>query len=686
MSHVRPTFHPTAALRLIALALMTLSWATPACAAGFLAHDLSVRLDPAAQRLDGVDRIIVTDPPERLHLLIAPQAIIKTITVDDRKVTWQLKNGHLAVPLPLSRGQSIRPTIAITYSAAFNDAPPQAPANTDNPGFGVRGTISEKGTVLLAGTGWYPRAEGVERSIRLTVTAPAGTLAVTSGRLEGHTTTGDGSHSRWQISRPTGALSLCAGPYVMRQKQQGPHMARTYFTTPNAHLADPYLDASLSYLTQYSERFGPYPFDHFAVVENHYPTGYGFPGFTLIGGRVLQLPFIIPTSLRHEIAHCWWGNGVTVEASQGNWCEGLATYVADYAYRSEQGASAATDYRRQLLRNYTSLVAPGEAIPLNRFLARRDRVTKATGYDKGALVFHMLHRRLGDGFWTALAELFRERCFSAVSWEDLQTYFQRHADSGLDSFFDQWLGRSDAPRLRLEGVSYDAESGRLEGRIVQSKPAYDLSVEVHAGGGGKQTSRRIALRGTATTFGFPLPQPPQWVEVDPEAHLFRRLWPAEIPATINSLKGAGQVVVVTTPEAEAQTHKLAALLPKALGLTRQPHDGTPAKATLWVGNAKPEGLPTGIRIDGRRLFLNGEAVSHKADTFFAVWRSEDAGLRALYWSPTLAEAQRVARKIPHYGKYSYLGFDQATNIIKATWPVTDSPLRVTWPMAHGEVQ
>jgi hypothetical protein len=43
----------------------------------------------------------------------------------------------------------------------------------------------------------------------------------------------------------------------------------------------------------------------------------------------------------------------------------------------------------------------------------------------------------------------------------------------------------------------------------------------------------------------------------------------------------------------------------------------------------------------------------------------------------------VARKLSHYGKYSYLAFDQATNLLKGTWPVTRSPLRVDGPVARS---
>ena len=83
----------------------------------------------------------------------------------------------------------------------------------------------------------------------------------------------------------------------------------TYLLPQNKHLAAAYLGATAEYLSLYSDLFGAYPFQKFAVVENFFPTGFGFPSYTLLGGRVLQLPFIIHTSLGHEIAHCWWGTG-----------------------------------------------------------------------------------------------------------------------------------------------------------------------------------------------------------------------------------------------------------------------------------------------------------------------------------------------------------------------------------------
>ena len=58
---------------------------------------------------------------------------------------------------------------------------------------------------------------------------------------------------------------------------------------------------------------------------------------------MLRLPFIRASSLGHEVLHNWWGNGVLVDYARGNWSEGLTTFMADYAYKSEESAAAARE-------------------------------------------------------------------------------------------------------------------------------------------------------------------------------------------------------------------------------------------------------------------------------------------------------------------------------------------------------
>jgi hypothetical protein len=38
----------------------------------------------------------------------------------------------------------------------------------------------------------------------------------------------------------------------------------------------------------------------------------------------------------------------------------------------------------------------------------------------------------------------------------------------------------------------------------------------------------------------------------------------------------------------------------------------------------------------------------------------------------------VAAKVTHYGKYSYLAFQNGRNMLKGSWPVKSSPLVYEW--------
>ncbi len=64
-------------------------------------------------------------------------------------------------------------------------------------------------------------------------------------------------------------------------------------------------------------------------------------------------------------------------------------------------------------------------------------------------------------------------------------------------------------------------------------------------------------------------------------------------------------------------------------------------------------------------------VRHPASAERAIgWLTVDPAL--------LAALPGLGRKLPHYGKYSYLGFEGAepTNKVKGQWAASDSPLRV----------
>jgi len=683
-------------LTIFGILLGILSCAVVSQAAGLsAAHHIQIELMPGAKKLIGQNDITIKpNGTESLEFRLSERATRIEVQINKNPRNFDFENGRLRLMLkPHERFAELQ--ITIHYAANFDDPVPVQPINMDNPGFGVTATISEKGSFLLAGAGWYPELVNSSANYRVTVTAPSGLIAVTAGRSLGHRIKNGKTVSDWEVNYPVEGLSLSVARYVVEEKSVGDVTVATYLLPQNRHLAAAYLAATAGYLSLYSDLFGAYPFQKFAVVENFFPTGYGFPSYTLMGGRVLQLPFIVGTSLGHEIAHCWWGNGVYVDATQGNWSEGLTTYVADYRFKEMKSREAARDHRRQWLRNYSTLVAPQNDFALDRFQSRYDPVTRTIGYDKGAMVFHMIRRALGEeAFWGALRDIYRNRLFRRTSWSDLQDAFETRGKRSLQEFFDQWVYRRGAPQFSLDGVraEHTGSIWNVKGQIIQRWPYFSFPLGLALKTRKQTAVQKIFVSGRAVSFELNSDHRPQKLIADPEDDIFRRLSPSEIPPAVNALKSSPSVMTVLSEKLDPELKKAAGLLALSLGLkhnefvTESELDrqmlaendilviGLPSRKDLL------QKMPARVTIQSDSFSLNEKVYEKPFGTFFGVFEHPVAANRiaALFMPLSPQHADVVARKITHYGKYSYLAFQSGKNLDKGIWPAETSPLVYEW--------
>ena len=658
-------------------------------------HNLRVELFPAAGKLIGIDDISIKSAAARiLEFRISERVSQLTVAVNKQPHNFNFENGRIKLALE-PQEQSPDLLVTISYAAIFDDPVPVRPVNADNPGYGVTATISEKGSFLLAGAGWYPELVGSQATYRLKVSAPAGLVAVTAGRSLGHKTDQGQTESSWEVDYPVEGLSLSVARYVIEEKLVGTVTAATYLLPHNQDLAKSYLEATAAYIELFSDLFGPYPFQKFAVVENFFPTGFGFPSYTLMGGRVLRLPFIIHTSLGHEIAHCWWGNGVYVDYAEGNWCEALTTYVADYLFKEMKSQKAALDYRQQWLRNFSTLVRPENDFPLDQFMSRYDPVSKAIGYDKGAMVFHMIRRRLGEeAFWKALRDIYRDRLFQKTSWSDLQRAFEARGECSLKDFFDQWLHLKSAPRFLVDGVQLNHSAGKwkVTGQIVQMDPRYTFSINLALEAGNESITREIDITGEATAFEMVSNNRPRRLSADPTYDTMRLLFASEIPPAVNNIKGSASVRIVLSDQLHPDLKKAGETLALSLGLKNYQFISESEvrrsqlieNDILLIGQPTQKDLlpkmPDQVSLQPGSFTLNNARYNKPTDAFFGVFHHpfDDNRIAALFIPPSNRLADSVARKITHYGKYSYLAFQSGNNRDKGVWPVEKSPLVYEW--------
>lgn len=675
-------------------------------------HELYLRIHPDVHKLAVLDIIeIETDGFRDASLKLNPDSKIASVEVfpgttvsalspskpkrfyaDQPKqaLTHAFERGSLAIRLPaVSRGSKV--VVGIAYETTYDKTAPERPVNAEDPSYGVTATISDRGTLLLAEAHWYPEIKGSHPTFRLHVTGPEGLEAVTAGhRVERKTMDGMTS-SVWEISQPLRGLSLSAGRYLVKEFDTDGIPIYAYFFPESQPLAETYLTAAADYIRFYSNLIGRYPFPKFAVVENFFPTGYGFPSYTLLGSSVIRLPFIVKISLGHEVAHSWFGNCLFVDYRYGNWSEGLTTYVADYLYKERSSAEAAKEYREQILRDYATLVPAKEDFPLADFVARNNPANRSVGYGKAAMVFHMVRRSIGDeAFWQGLRTIYREDRFQEVSWTDFAEAFGQCANMNLGAFFHQWVDRTGAPVLGLEGVSLHrtATGWKVTGKLTQRQPFYGLRVPIRLETDGAPRDLMVNVERSGAAFEIRSDAIPRKLVVDPDANVFRRLYPEEIPPSVNCVRGSSTLIAVTSDELPAGWSASAEMLLDSLGLDDTPilREGSVSDSdlrghdVLFIGVPRNRmllpPLPKGLSLGSDRFTLDSADYSDPTDALFVVFQrfAEKQRIAAIFLPLSQQAAQVAARKIPHYGKYGLLVFGQGANQMKKTWRVGESPL------------
>ena len=670
------------------------AWAGPAV----VRHDLSVTLDPGRHALAATDVLTIhPDRAARLSLSVAPHAIVKAVTSAGKPLPFVFEGGNVVLrPPDGGPGETVELTVA--YEAVFDGPVPENPVNTEDPSYGVSGAITERGTFLSVAASWYPDIPGSMAAFHVRVDSPEGIEAVTSGRRTLRETSGGRTISEWETARPLSGLALSAGRYVVREGTAGKIPVSAYFSTENDDLSEKYIRGAADFIAFYDNLLGPYPFEKFAVVENFFPTGYGFPSWTLLGKSIVRFPFILETSLGHEIAHSWWGNGVLVDYSRGNWCEGLTTYVADYLYKERASPAEGLEYRLKVLREYASLVPPDKDFPLNAFGSRSDPASRSVGYGKAMMVFHMARRLVGDDvFWKGLRTVARDRIGKPASWDDFGRAFTGHGESVPDSFLRQWVDRPGAPVISLKdvGVKRAGDRWKVTARLAQEKPYYDIRVPVRLLTDNGAVDAVIPSSGADARFTLWAAGRPRRLVADPDADIFRRLPLSEIPPAVNGIRGSASLVVVASQSLPPPILEAAKIVLAALGRNDVPvlrEEETPpgrlsGHDVLYLGT--PQGnrylppMPQGMSVAPRAFTLEGVTYNAPGDALFAVLpHPSDAGHVCAIFLPLSADAAAQAgRKIPHYGKFSYLAFSSGTNKSKGVWAPAASATSHTfeWP-------
>ena len=678
-------------------------------------HDLTVRIDPATAQLEVSDTITFPDSADiseltfSLHEGLSPRSLTDGVNIeqtiaeavstdkgmDQEDYTSVISSNHYRI---LADEGTKPKSLTLSYAGKINH--PVMQANQEYArGFSQSpGLIDPQGVYLGGSTNWIPSFDEEYVTYKLTVNSPAGWRSVSQGKRSGFAELPEFRTDVWEVDTPTEEIFVIAAEFTEYEYPMGNVMAMAFLREKDDGLANKYLETTAQYMEMYRGLVGPYPYSKFALVENFWETGYGMPSFTLLGPQIIRFPFILHSSYPHELLHNWWGNGVFVDFETGNWCEGLTAYMADHLIAEQRGTGA--DYRRATLQGYTDYVTAENEFPLKDFRSRTNASSSSIGYGKTAMMWDMLRDHVGDeNFTRAFQKFYRENKFKRAGFKDIQLAFEEVSGEQLGAFFDQWVEQAGAPELSMSDIQVTDTQGsytvKFELAQIQEGEVYTLSVPAVIYTADKAERKIIEMNAKQQSYSLALDSKPLRLEIDPRFNLMRRLDYREIPPSLSKMFGAKKTLMIlpskAATEERAKYEKLSSIWKGERGdefevkldseIEELPTDRSVwvlGWSNLWLSAIKTGLKPYDAEIDKTVVRFGTSSHDAAENSFVIALRHPGNTDLALSWL-TAHDAEAVAglaRKLPHYGKYSYLGFSgtEPTNSEKGQWPAVNSPL------------
>ena len=203
----------------------------------------------------------------------------------------------------------------------------------------------------------------------------------------------------------------------------------------------------------YNDVYGPTTVQDFVVTEIPYSHGEAYSGLVMLAWNTFQWTDdqgFNEMFRAHEVAHQWWGIGVTPATYRDWWlAEGFSEFSGWwYAARARGSIDRYLDRleetREELLdrRGKTAPIAVGRRAGTSEFPQDYELVV----YHKGAWVLHMLRTLLSDPeaggedvFEQVMKTFYTRHLGGTATTNDFQRVVEEVVGAPLDWFFEQWV-------------------------------------------------------------------------------------------------------------------------------------------------------------------------------------------------------------------------------------------------------
>jgi len=519
-----------------------------------ISHKIEVELNTETHSLEGRDTIVFSSPIVKSAGIKLSNDLTKiSVSSPDGDIAIDMKSGEIDKEIIIYPKNFETNTFAIKYNGTVYNKPNERNLKQKHAySNGMISSAEGEGIYLPAGS-FYPYTEDDMANFEVKVrTTPSDMTVITSG-IQSQINDSKGITLVYKTELPADNLTLVGGKYQIIDSVFDGKQFRVYLLKVNASKGL-YLKSMVDYYKYYTKLFGKYPYSNFSLVENFFATGFGMPGYTLISGKLLEMPWVLlsPGSLAHEFVHNWWGNSVYINNKSGNWCEALTTFSSNYYYNVLTGKeSEALDWRKKALIAIENL--PKESnYPLEDFKYQANTDDAVIGYSKGGFLFYELYKVMGEEhFWNAIKSFNEKYSGKRASWTSMSMTFNGYAkknqiDAPISKIFNQWLKNKEVPSIYLDDVNYD--DNKIDFSIKQTSNLF-MVVPVKITTAKETIWKNCNINDESNKFSFDIKDIKR-IEIDPEYQCLRRLNLWEIPYTFSQSLNDKPLVIYQSAKSE----------------------------------------------------------------------------------------------------------------------------------------
>jgi aminopeptidase N len=498
---------------------------SPATAKFTVTHyAIKAKLTPATHTLAASARVDFTADSDLLGMTFELASSLHVQKVTDaagQDVTFRQEGPALTLAFTSTIPADKTSSMTVDYSGALSSAE-GSPVEDLKLAY-----VGPEGSYLLYPGCWFPVNEiaGNRFSATMTVTVPSDEVVIASGNASSPVHSGDTVTYNFDYQRSSFPGTVIAGKYAIVPATAVGANVTLYLKSGHENLAQTYGETAGRIMTYYSDKFGPLPDSHLALVEIADDTvgGYSAPGLVAIASRGFSTP-VNDKLLAHEISHQWWRCLVSPATGDDAFLdEGLATYSSALWVEESAGESAFEDTMhdveiQSLSHEEVSPIA--QASHLHEFTPEYQSIV----FDKGAMVFHMLRWVIGDdAFFKTLQSMATQYAFKSITTADFQKLSEKASKQQLTFFFAQWVDSTGVPQFKRTWAVYRTQKGyQVVGKIEQDLDIFRMPVEIRVyTEGRKPTNSRIDMTGTTADFTVDTITRPLRVVVDPGSRLLK---------------------------------------------------------------------------------------------------------------------------------------------------------------------